>query len=1103
MECRQWGMNTLEADLIADLEGEDDEKDSAEGFAVHNIENQESQFGEATAPSNQGLLSSIGDRRGSRSSVPSINAARDRNGAEGCATSLRADTQNSCTKSRAETHSPDHLFLLTQTGRSQVKALLASADRGDLLGGTLQLNVLCPPTPSIGTDHEASARSVEHCGHKTTGQSQQPQVSDQVETWCTEPECKTSAPRRRNSYFSDYSRAPPEGNDTETRAAYSRSYQATWAAMCVPVKPSSRMSDTASGDGKTRSLPGCWGSSVLWEATESSTGGDDEAGNGSSSDAAVQLDEPFLLPLLLKFLGVSMYGRLCCVSKSLKEACEGRYRRGGSAAQLQESEEPRKGNQIGSTRDVKSAFPDGTPWSLLPASEGTPSDEGRAYPASISSAFDGAFASDNGDFWLSFLRDHYPGSFSEELEFLEGSRLRTPGKECSNRVVNATPTLQMLSTPEVARSQASFVSGDMEVRRKRIERGSTRAENQVLEMQDRIQGDAPLDEFGARQRGRPSMDHEDFATGSLQTENGQPGHQAVYGVGGNAETGRDFKRRRVDERCPNEPSNSGSFLDSSNSARGVRDVGSVDAPVQGELVEPPFYRATTRPMAGNSSLCNLLSIGPSGGTGGTALTSPGLQRNTGRKQGQEPSHCAKDERMENSREGEDSRHVTCGWRNIPHSGRTSRNPGDAAAGCLTLASRGRPEGASICSSEDAATTAGPSSSTWLSKDDEGMQRSAGSATPSTALLREGTAHRAGRVSGLGDDIDPLLLCVSARLSCMILVTSAKVAEKWRELGLVAGWRWFQRNVLRRMTLSQLRQWVVKAKRASCSASASARRVPSGVAYPSEDAIDLPEGVARSSDHIAWKMTTVNWELFYESVQTEMGYRARMLAEKLFHLHQRHVDAVGQIVEDRFDLEQQLLCLPVFCGDSRGTDNAGPLSSFGTPQSSKAASDEMPGNLTLVPRWKRCVPQLRRLSDGAFALLRALNEAWDEYEEWAEMACNALDCLDFRITQEREACDQRWPHTPNLGDASKLQFRNFCVLDSRLMPCITASVYALIHELEYQLNRPLVNVSSNPPACSSAEGRHSWHDAPAAVRTSGKQRLPGAREVHAAIERGRR
>lgn len=56
------------------------------------------------------------------------------------------------------------------------------------------------------------------------------------------------------------------------------------------------------------------------------------------------------------------------------------------------------------------------------------------------------------------------------------------------------------------------------------------------------------------------------------------------------------------------------------------------------------------------------------------------------------------------------------------------------------------------------------------------------------------------------------------------------------------------------------------------------------------------------------------------------------------------------------------------------------------------------------------------------LIRGLNEAWDEYEEWAEMACRALDCLDFRVTQEREACDQRWPHTPNLGDVARLQFR---------------------------------------------------------------------------------
>ncbi|PHJ19552.1 hypothetical protein CSUI_006613 [Cystoisospora suis] len=373
----------------------------------------------------------------------------------------------------------------------------------------------------------------------------------------------------------------------------------------------------------------------------------------------------------------------------------------------------------------------------------------------------------------------------------------------------------------------------------------------------------------------------------------------------------------------------------------------------------------------------------------------------------------------------------------------------------------------------------------LKEEEELRRRDAAPPSAFIALWREGPRRRSSAEGLLGagtDDVDALLRCTSAHLSCVILVTSSKIMERWRELGLSAGWRWFQRKVLRRMTRAQLKRWAVKGD-AGTTASATRRKNVFGpreaetmtdAEASTADLIELPEELAQSSDHIAWKMTTANWELLYESVQAEMGYRARLYSEKLLRLHEHLVEQVAELIEDRLDLEQHLLCLPCFSGDS-GRPNSGGFTGYEDldplPKDSEPSGHQMK---LPVPRWKRCIPLLRKATTGAFSLIRGLNEVWDEYEEWAEMVCHVLDCLDFRITQEREACDQKWPHTPNLGDVAKLQFRTFCIFDSRLMPCICVSVYALIHELEEQLGRSSVDPSGpetirSPQATANSTG----------------------------------
>ncbi|EPT28770.1 hypothetical protein TGME49_233390 [Toxoplasma gondii ME49] len=1080
MERHRRAVNTLEADLIADLENEDD-NDLGERLDVHSSVNS-SQIEEAAMPYSGGFLSSIGDTRGPRSSFGSLHAAgAGDDGSEKYATSLRVKPRSPTAESMFRTHSCRHLFLLTQTGRSQVKALLASADRGDLLGGALELNAPSPPTPCMETVEDTSASSSEAFERKTAGTLCLPPASDQLTQWSSQRECSASAPGGRTLFVSDYYRTLLTSDGAAGHEAFS-SPNLTSGTTAL-VEPSLREpSDSASGDDRTGSPAGWCGNRVFWETTQTSAE-DEERGGETPSDAAVNLDEPFLLLLLLKFLGVPMYGRLCCVSKSLKEACEGRYRRSATAVHLEDSEDPREETQTGGTRYMNSSFHDGTPSSLIPMPERTSGEASRNLPSSAATAFDDSFVSDNGELWLGFLRTHYMGSFNEDLELLEASRRRASGNECTDRAFKAVALRQKVFNTNGTIPQISSLPEDVEFPRKRIHRDEKHAKHELQELQDRIQVDEPQgpDKVGTQQRRQPPTDQEEFVTGIFQSANGSGRDfvsQGVHGSDGNEETERDLKHRRLRERCPNGACASGPLgLDLSSSAWRERSVGSVYIPVQGSL-EPSFYRAAKSPAEGNTTWCNA----PCGTNVTVTPLTPAAQENPGYEQSQAPLHCGERERSENPREGDDPRHATLGRRNTPDVSRTVGIAVDTAAGS-GAAVRGLCGSAVTYISKDTETRPDRSSVNWPDEDEE-LHRSARSASSTTVLLREVAEHRT-RVSESGDEIDPLLLCVSARLSCMILVTSAKIAGKWRELGLVTGWRWFQRNVLRRMTRSQLKQWAVKTHRAStASATAWTKSLSPRVAALAGDSIDLPEGVARSSDHIAWKMTTMNWELLYESVQTEMGYRARMFAEKLFESHQTHIDAIGQIVEDRFDLEQQLLCLPVFCEDSKDTEVTGQVSSSASKESNDAATDKASKSRTHVPRWKRCVPKLRKLSEGSFDLLKALNEAWDEYEEWAEMACDALDCLDFRITQEREACDQRWPHTPNLGEAAKLQFRNFCFFHSRLMLCIAASVYALIHELEHQVAQPSVTVSSNPSA-SSPEWLQSNHEVPKVVHISGE------------------
>jgi len=87
------------------------------------------------------------------------------------------------------------------------------------------------------------------------------------------------------------------------------------------------------------------------------------------------------------------------------------------------------------------------------------------------------------------------------------------------------------------------------------------------------------------------------------------------------------------------------------------------------------------------------------------------------------------------------------------------------------------------------------------------------------------------------------------------------------------------------------------------------------------------------------------------------------------------------------------------------------------------------------------------------LLGDVCEAYEGYQEWAGMVCSWLEPLEWRISQDREASDNPWPHTPGLEEVCKLQFRNWVFLSSRLVHPLVLSLYSTIHLLYSQASHP--------------------------------------------------
>ncbi|PFH38492.1 hypothetical protein BESB_008340 [Besnoitia besnoiti] len=881
----------------------------------------------------------------------------------------------------------DRFFLLTHAGRSQVKALLASADHGNLLEGApnLKTRFLEPPLAASNSEDKG------------------PQQTSQQYRYSTGSGGATAFP-------------PAGERDQET-----------------------------------------------WARREEQADDDDD---GRLPDACVQLDEPFLLPLLLRFLGVSMYGRLCCVSKSLKEACEGRCRKTATAATWGGpgglNQDPRDG--AGGLRHLTLLAVDEEKSSAQPvfnSHRGTTSYAPENSTSSSSIICDDAFFHENGDFWLTFLRDHFPGSFNEELELLESSRHLARGGGTAG-AVGAVAARQLLRTAKVARQHAQQVARQVELLRQSREREEMVAAQRLRHEQD--QAHAHLVELAdgatvCRARMHCDVFEPTQMTGApptLRTAGDSAAPDSDIGSGRDTAE-PECKYRKIFRSPATFLPRSCSVEIASSAAENVgNDVGSGETSHQAGSAVPSFAMTGVCPLGQSDDSrgppADERSLGARDETCAKApLLTVGLNNSpqcAAVRQGQTRPRNDESDGTENG--------AFDGWRIGSPSVTMSGNRGSLFAESARVTAIGLSGSPAVVGRRGTKAQSATGLQDQLPKDQVELRSKTEVKAPLAALWREGSSRGSGRPYKTEEDIDPLLLCVSARLTCMILVTSSKTAEKWRQLDLIVGWLWFQRNVLRRMTLSQLRRWMIKRRMPREASPFLLKDAPRArISCSTGELIELPDQVEKSGDHIAWKMTTKNWELLYESVQLEMGYRARMLAEKLFQRHQGHIDDVGNLIEDRLALEQHLLCLPVFCGDV-------------PRQATTCGSQPFPAR---VPPWRKCVSRLRSLFKGAFSLLQGLNEAWDDYEEWAEMTCQALDCLDFRITQEREACDQRWPHTPNLGDVAKLQFRTFCVFDSRLMHCICASVYALIHELEEQRSRSSAIVSGWLTTAWSSTSHH--------------------------------
>lgn len=378
----------LEADLIADLQADDDEvRTGARDFGVSDTESS------ASKPSQEAQVPGHSSRARAIWKQDALSRSSERRG---------GDTAEARGETAAVSAAEDGLFLLSQPDRSQLKALLACAGSPALLDSI--------------PDFQSASRE----------------------------------PRERISVAAPI----PEPFESCSSVTADAVREKKALSACPDVSCPERRKTAAAVEGDAS----------------------DEAVNTSN-----RLDEPFLLPLLLGFLGVPMYGRLCCVSKSLKEACEGRYSRVDSASPWGrvgpltcESKPSKTESTINSSNPALSKVSQNAPRFGL-------TDRGKSRARLL--PVNEAFIPENGEFWLSFLRRRFAGAFSEELELLEGSRRRAQGDKSALESDAAREARQLLRTAEAARQEAHRVSLQVELRRQKLEREERIAEHDLRERQ--------------------------------------------------------------------------------------------------------------------------------------------------------------------------------------------------------------------------------------------------------------------------------------------------------------------------------------------------------------------------------------------------------------------------------------------------------------------------------------------------------------------------------------------------------------------------------------------------------------------------------------------
>jgi len=180
--------------------------------------------------------------------------------------------------------------------------------------------------------------------------------------------------------------------------------------------------------------------------------------------------------------------------------------------------------------------------------------------------------------------------------------------------------------------------------------------------------------------------------------------------------------------------------------------------------------------------------------------------------------------------------------------------------------------------------------------------------------------------------------------------------------------------------------------------------------------DLPEKLNQSVEHVVCKMTkSSNWVLLYESIEEELGFRARSAAHAIVA---SHAHAVESLLSEETSLEQERMCLPIW-----------------------RSSALMTGLSKL--RATTCDPQLRQ---ARCELLRQASLEWCELEDFTAFLDEQLGSLELAIDSERGAHDGGHAHTPHVRDLGRLAFRNSCLLDSRVFRPLCLAAYALVHEV---------------------------------------------------------